>query len=189
MYIAVLGWGSLLWDQRLEFDDHHGQWEFDGPELQIEFSRISSTRGGVLTLVIDPQHGALCRVAYTISKRRSCDKAVSDLQSREGTSKANIGIYSADGLNNRSKDPVTLASISAWARTKTIDFVIWTDLASNFQDTTSSPFSIANAITHMKTLKESNRLSAISYVQQAPSLVNTPLRIALENEPWFKSQH
>ena len=38
MHIAILGWGSLLWDERLEFDDHHAPWELDGPNLEIEFS-------------------------------------------------------------------------------------------------------------------------------------------------------
>jgi len=73
MHIAILGWGSLLWDQRPEFDDHHGLWELDGPNLKIEFSRISQTRGGALTLVIDPTNGTRCRVAHTKSKRHGLE--------------------------------------------------------------------------------------------------------------------
>jgi hypothetical protein len=60
--IAILGWGSLIWDKREEFERLHGPWQSDGPSLKIEFSRISSTRGGALTLVIDPHHGAICTV-------------------------------------------------------------------------------------------------------------------------------
>jgi hypothetical protein len=39
--IAILGWGSLLWDKRPEFDEQHDEWQFDGPKLKIEFSRVS----------------------------------------------------------------------------------------------------------------------------------------------------
>lgn len=38
--IALLGWGSLLWDKRPEFDEYHEPWQFDGPELPLEFSRF-----------------------------------------------------------------------------------------------------------------------------------------------------
>ncbi|MHB2268110.1 hypothetical protein [Pseudaminobacter salicylatoxidans] len=49
MRIAVLAWGSLVWDrQKLAIAD-----DFDpsGPQLPVEFCRISG--GGRLTLVID----------------------------------------------------------------------------------------------------------------------------------------
>jgi hypothetical protein len=47
--IAVLGWGSLIWDPHPIFDQHHRDWQFDGPRLNLEFSRISKTRAGVVT--------------------------------------------------------------------------------------------------------------------------------------------
>jgi hypothetical protein len=56
---ALHGSGSLLWDNRPEFDDHHEPWLFDGPELKLEFSRVLSSRKGALALVIDAAHGAL----------------------------------------------------------------------------------------------------------------------------------
>ena len=41
--IAILGWGSLIWDPRdLQFD---GQWRENGPLFPIEFSRPSPTQG------------------------------------------------------------------------------------------------------------------------------------------------
>ena len=57
MKITVLGWGSLLWDKRPEFDEQHDAWQSDGPYLKIEFSRVSSTRNGALTLVLDTKNG------------------------------------------------------------------------------------------------------------------------------------
>ena len=51
MKIAILGWGSLIWNpDKLDFDKDFG-WDPDGPKLPIEFSRISSN--GRLTLIID----------------------------------------------------------------------------------------------------------------------------------------
>lgn len=38
MKIAILGWGSLIWDKRPDFDDRHGKWEPDGPELPFDES-------------------------------------------------------------------------------------------------------------------------------------------------------
>lgn len=53
MKIAILGWGSLIWDKRnLRLA---GEWQVGGPVLPIEFSRVSGY--GRLTLVIDPLHG------------------------------------------------------------------------------------------------------------------------------------
>src|SRR6266446_6494559 len=56
-----------------------------------EFSRISWSRGGALTLVIDPDDGSPISVAYCISARSSLADAISDLRHREGTSNKRIG--------------------------------------------------------------------------------------------------
>lgn len=187
MNIAILGWGSLLWDQKPEFDKHHGPWESDGPELMIEFSRVSQTRNGALTLVIDPTNGASCRVAHTKSKRSDPADAICDLQSREGTIKANMGIHFADGSLNQSRNQIVPAAIKAWAKAKNIDVVIWTGLPSNFQNVCGQPFSVERAIAHLRVLDEGAKSGAAEYVWRAPAFVITPLRSALQTELWFKS--
>lgn len=186
MRIAILGWGSLLWDARAEFDNHHGPWESDDPELKIEFSRVSQTRGGALTLVIDQANGSSCRVAHAMSKRRDPEDAICDLRSREGTTRANIGIHFADGSLNQSKDKNTLTTIAAWAEAKSIDVVVWTDLPSNFQKVCGSAFSIGGAVAHVRALGEGAKSGAAEYMWRAPAFVITPLRSALQTEPWFK---
>jgi hypothetical protein len=90
MKTAILGWGSLLWDSRPEFDSQHGPWDPNGPILPIEFCRVSETRGGALTLVIDDQFGAACTCKFSISARNNPDDTISDLRCREGTTLANI---------------------------------------------------------------------------------------------------
>lgn len=73
--IAILGWGSLLWDtSHKDFDEQREDWRFDGPALKLEFSRKSAKRRlNALTLVIDPTHGQSCQVAYALSKRASSE--------------------------------------------------------------------------------------------------------------------
>ncbi|TIT04035.1 MAG: hypothetical protein E5W72_01625 [Mesorhizobium sp.] len=83
--IAILGWGSLIWDKRPEFDEKHAPWEDDGPALKLEFSRISDTRNGALTLVIDTDYGQERIVQYALSTRTNPADAVADLRCREGT--------------------------------------------------------------------------------------------------------
>jgi len=189
MTIAILGWGSLLWDTRAEFDSTHAAWELDGPRLPLEFSRVSQTRGGVLTLVIDTQAGTECSVAYALSTRKSADDAIADLRCREGTTLANIGYCFVDGSRRQARTTKTAEAIAAWAADKKIATAVWTDLASNFEAKSAFklPFSVPNAIAHLKTLTPDVKAAAAQYVWRAPSFVDTPLRRALQIEPWFQT--
>jgi hypothetical protein len=184
--IAILGWGSLIWDPRPEFDKFHEDWLCDGPELKLEFSRISESRKRALTLVIDEQCGGVCRVAYAFSKRKSLNDAVCDLRCREGTILERIGFTFVG--NGSSGEPHVPGTIRPWAAEKKIDAVVWTGLQSNFQSETQKPFSIPEALTHLKELPADGKAKAAEYVWRAPMFVRTPLRSALEVEPWFPHQ-
>lgn len=166
MKIAILGWGSLIWDRRKGFDGQHEDWQSDGPNLKLEFSRVSQTRCDALTLVLDAQNGTSCRVAYAISKRENPDDAICDLRCREGTTLSKIGFYFADGTRGQSRDRESLASIGVWAAGKKIDVVIWTDLESNFKDKgrCGKSFSIKNAL--CRTRKERQKPRSMYGVHQ-----------------------
>lgn len=183
--IAILGWGSLLWDTRPEFDEQHEPWRHDGPEINVEFSRVSQSRRGALTLVIDPKNGAHCRVAYAISKRRDPEDAICDLRCREGTTRSNIGFLFADGSRRQGRDPHSLEAIRAWAETKKLDVVVWTDLGSNFDKVYGKPFDIDAALAHIQSLDGEAKSGAAEYVWRAPGFVDTPLRRVLQTPPWF----
>jgi len=186
MGIAILGWGSLLWEGGREFDDWHDQWQQDGPTLKIEFSRVSTRRMGALTLVIDDEHGSLTTVAWCRSKRRSIDDAICDLRCREDTTVANIGRVIVEKNATQSHNPPVVADpIVTWAREKNLDAVIWTALKSNFAKRAGQPFSLDAVIAYVKTLSSSGKVKAAEYVWQAPDFVQTPVRIALQQEPWF----
>ena len=184
--IALLGWGSLLWDKRPDFDAHHEQWLDDGPELKIEFTRVSETRQGALTLVVDPEHGAACRVSYAMSTRIDPDDAIRDLRCREGTTLKNIGYWFADGSKSQFRNKETLEAIRSWGGTKAVDVVVWTDLLSNFRQKTGQAFTIEAAVAHLSSLPAEAKAGAAEYVWRAPSFVNTPLRTTLQAISWFK---
>jgi hypothetical protein len=185
--IAVLGWGSLIWDTKAnqEFDRLHGKWMSDGPVLNLEFSRKSTSRAGALTLVIDRKHGALCTVVYAFSTRSDPAEAIEDLCGREGTGDENIGQFLADDPKLVSgQDNAALGEISAWAKKKGFDVVLWTALGGNFDAVPKEDF-LRAAVKYVQELKAEGKARAAEYVWRAPDFVRTPLREALQKEPWF----
>jgi hypothetical protein len=185
MRIAILGWGSLLWEGGTEFDSWHGDWALDGPALKIEFCRISQTRLGALTLVIDDEHGTPTTVGWCVSKRTKLDDAMCDLRSREGTTLDQIGRIAIPQRANPTTATPANAAIENWAQGKELAAVIWTALGSNFQEKTKQRFSVDAAITHLKSLPPEAKAKAAEYIWRAPRFVNTPLRAAMEVPPWF----
>jgi hypothetical protein len=185
--IAILGWGSLLWEGGTDFDEWHDDWRFDGPTLRLEFSRVSTSRLGALTLVIDPEHGAETTVAWCLSKRKNPDDAAVDLRCREGCSIRDIGRLdlSADRAAQQEGAPL---DIGAWARARRLDVVIWTALASNFETKVRRPFAVAEAVAYVQRLAPQAKAKAAEYIWRAPEFVRTPLRTALQQEPWFVRQ-
>ena len=178
--IAMLGWGSLLWDKDEEFDERHGRWRSGGPTLKLEFSRISKSRGGALTLVIDPENGVETQVRWSLSRRPGLGDAVEDLRKREKSKLRWIGIYSAAG-DRRGRDEEVLSVIEDWAGEHGLDGVVWTDLPGNFEDETGERFSVDTAMRYLKTLRGDDREKAFRYIENAPAFVRTPLRMAFSD--------
>ncbi|MDH5422480.1 MAG: hypothetical protein OEY55_11810 [Acidimicrobiia bacterium] len=86
MRIAVLGWGSLVWDP-------HGrtgsplkvrpgsEWSATGPKLPVEFARIAEN--GRLTLIIVPGYEIVSRTSWILSAESDLEKAALNLADRE----------------------------------------------------------------------------------------------------------
>ena len=182
---AILGWGSLLWDGSPAFDEQHGDWQLDGPQLPLEFSRVSQRRNGALTLVIDAAHGVPCRVAHAVSRRPDPEAAITDLRNREGTNQSHIGFLLADGTRMRARDAHACEVIRNWARVKGYDAVVWTDLPANFQEQWGEPFRAESALEYLLSLEPEARTEAARYVRRAPPFVDTPLRRLLQDQSWF----
>jgi hypothetical protein len=185
--IAILGWGSLLWERHSEFDEQRDEWQGSGPSLKLEFSRVSSTRRGALTLVYDCVNGSECIVNFAYSKRTMPEDAIADLRCREGTTLQNIGFLFRGGARQHGNCEEMLEVVRAWIAPTEIDVVIWTALESNFAQKSKigKPFSVESALAHLQALDPEGKAKAAEYVWRAPDLVDTPLRRALTCAPWF----
>ncbi len=184
MKIAILGWGSLLWDPRAEFDVFHASWFADGPKLPLEFSGVSKTRLGALTLVIDEQFGRPCLCQYALSTHKSANEAIADLARRENTNNDWIGHYFlASGASGK---PKLHQTIKIWAAQKGFDAIIWTGHPNRFKENTGVEFSVASAKNYLQALPTAGRQKALEYISRAPALVDTPLRRALNDDAWFQ---
>jgi len=183
--IAVLGWGSLIWEPRDDYKKLIGSWEDDGPILSIEFSRISSSRNGALTLVIDPDNRSQVQTKYTLSKRTNLEDAACDLRTREGTVIRHIGLIDLETNFVRGHWTAVIDKIKLWAIEKKFRSVIWTDLPSNYTEKTGKIFTPENAIEYLKSLPVDGQRSAKEYIKNAPNEVQTPFRIIAEKDKWF----
>lgn len=182
MKVAILGWGSLVWDPRKL--PYKGTWQSGGPLLPLEFSRVS--QDARLTLVIDKRDGCTLPVRFAISTRRDLGDAVADLRDREGTVRRWIGFTLADNsCHSRlefNKQVDVVRTLAKWCESKGFDAAVWTALLPQFQDQTRKRFSIDNAIGYLRTLPKGARQSALDYFQKAPQEVDTPLRKRLRLE-------
>jgi hypothetical protein len=176
--IALLGWGSLLWEDGSELEAWHEPWLNEGPILRIEFSRVSSSRGGALTLVIDPENGVPTMVAYCLSRRSDAAEAIEDLRARERTTVQNIGWVRRNGEAGF-YDQESVQTVLVWAAERDMDAVVWAGLRSNFAEKVGRPFSVEAARTYLLTLSPEGKAKALDYVRRAPLFVRTPLRDAL----------
>jgi len=183
MKIAILAWGSLIWDPRtLKFDITVG-WVANGTKLPIEFARIFGD--GRLTLVI--KEGCVeVQTYYGISLYSELEDAINDLAFREGCPKKRIGyIVKSDKIEINSLDSIH-ASIYNWMNDIDIDAVIWPDLESNFIEKYGKVFSELDALNYLKDLTLDKRILAEEYIRNAPIIVNTPLRRMIEeNLKWY----
>jgi len=179
--IAVLGWGSLIWDPRPEFDRHLTGWRPGGPWLPLEFCRISESRKKALTLVIDASLGTEVETLYSLSTRSDPQDVVCDLRWREGTTTKNIGYINLITGDARGRDEKVVAAIGGWARENEIRYVIWTDLPERQPDRFHEA-----ALSHLKTLDSGALQKAVEYLVKAPKPIATGFREFLLKDEWFR---
>jgi hypothetical protein len=77
------------------------------------------------------------------------------------------------------------AAVNPDTSEKYLDVVIWTELKSDFEMENGVPFSVDAAVTHIIILDQCGQAKAAEYVWCAPKYVETNLRDALQQEPWF----
>ncbi|MFX1297126.1 MAG: hypothetical protein ACFFD2_20020 [Promethearchaeota archaeon] len=187
MKTVILGWGSLVWEQR-EMPKIKGKWQSGGPIIPIEFSRISASRKNILTLVIDPKNGTEVTTKYAISSRLDLSDAICDLRTREGTVVRYIGFVDlVNGIERCNVFPKLSNHIGSWAIDNGFDSVVWTDLPPNFKEKSGNEFSINNAVKYLHSLDEDAAKDARKYIINTPQEIQTKLRQFLNNNPWLRS--
>ena len=101
--IAVIGFGSLLWDLDDLAPKVSGKWKmYEGPVLPLEFSLVSKKRHFALALVIDYLDGAHCPTCVIDSIRSDISASVADLAERERMAPSNIGFIDRDSGQSHS---------------------------------------------------------------------------------------
>ena len=211
MKIAILGWGSLLWDTRSEKGINfertlvqkppNSTWRKTtqirrpdgGLKLNLEFSRISQTRNGVLTLVIDADNCPYeyqSHIFFAESQRSRVADSVRDLATREGTGTHNIASWKRQD-DELGAGPFPMRQIEAWTRDTKFDAVVWTALESNYnalnEGTKFFPFTPTTALDYLKSLQEDVQRDSVEYICRAPSALATRLRRQLEQDEWYVS--
>lgn len=185
MDIAIIGWGSLIWDLEILEAQVDPRWQRGaGPSLPLEFSRVSPKRQKALALIVDPDHGTECATSLVVSNRRSLEDAVKDLAARERAPLERIGYASRNG-NWRSNVGGLEARFEAWFAEQGFAGAVWTDLPGNFHEETGSPFSIDAAVDYLRGLEGRSLLEAKRYIELAPEETMTALRRRLSSEDWW----
>ena len=184
--VAILGWGSLLWDLADLAPRVRCGWQRGaGPALPLEFSRVSPKRRHALVVVIDPRAGAPCPTHAIASRRDSVDRAAADLAARERCRLSRVGAVCLDTGLTRASDPGVAETVARWCRAGGWRGAVWTDLDANFEAVTGRPFSVATGRAYLRELSGRSRAEAVRYITEAPAETDTPLRRALAAEPWW----
>jgi hypothetical protein len=66
--------------------------------------------------------------------------------------------------------------------------VVWTGLESNFKEKVGVDFTVDAAANYLKGLNSETAAIARDYIRRAPPPVRTPLRDAIEQDPWFNEE-
>jgi len=180
MNIAILGWGSLIWQPEELSYDKTRDWQENGPFLPIEFSRISNN--GRLTLVIDKNVEQEVETLYAVSLYENLDLAILNLAIREGTDTSKIGFYNRQTNNIFPKDFHFSENIREWIKKTEFDAVIWTNLSIRFKDKIGLPINADNVIKYLQTLPEETKVLAEEYIRKTPVQINTTFREKIEEK-------
>lgn len=169
--IVCLGWGSLVWDARdLPIE---GGWNFDGPNLPLEFARQSKD-DRITIVILDIEHEV--PVLWANMQVSSLDQAINALADREGVTNLNtIGRWP----NATSQDYLMVDRIAEWARKKGFSGVVWTALKPGMKEMRGVIPTLDELTIHMGKLDVEALTKAREYIVKAPAQIATPYRNAL----------
>lgn len=172
--IAILGWGSLIWNPNgLPIQR---QWFKDGPLVQVEFLRQSDN--GCLTLVLH-ESAAPVRSLWAIMDATDLLKARRDLFLRERCREENFD-RDIRAWQRGEPAPALISDLEPWAHARGIDAVVWTGLPPKKNRRNFQAPNVDEALDFLKNLPEHQCTSAEEYVRKAPLQIDTAYRRAIE---------
>lgn len=181
--IAVIGWGSLIWDRRdLKLSS---DWYKDGPSLPVEYLRISED--GRLTLVITDGVDKFPTL-WALSNFTDIKQAIDNLWKREGKPyKEHIGSITAD----ESCDCPIQKSIKEWIDKHRLYAAVWTALPHKVKKNGDKIMTPQEAVKYITSIQKNIKkwTTAEMYVRNTPEQINTIIRQQLrEKFGWTDSQ-
>ena len=187
MSIAIIAYGSLIWDEECLAPHITGGWARGaGPALPVEFSRISPKRRGALVLVID-ESAAAVPTSVTTSRRDGIMAAAGDLARRERAPLAAIGMADRSG-RTANCPPAVGARVVRWLRGQARHAAaVWTNLPGNFAAETGRPFDHAAGLAWLRGLSGESLREAWRYIAFAPAETDTAFRRHLAAHPWWQA--
>ena len=185
MKIAVIGYGSLIWDLDDLEPKVNGDWQRGiGPQMPVEFARVSPKRKQALVLVIHQDVPNPSATSYIMSNKTSLELAVEDLAARERTDLDHIGYATRRG-EMFSRNSGVAETAAEWVEQTGFDAAVWTDLDGNFDDHTGEDFSHEAGLAYLRTLTGHSLFEAWQYITYAPSETDTPFRRFLGTDSWW----
>lgn len=174
MKIAILGWGSLIWNPENLAYNVESKWSSEGPFLPIEYSRISND--GRLTLVISDEANEV-KTLFAISTFETLDQAILNLAIREGSNISTIGFYLKNSNQISPNNFKHRINIENWLeQNDSVDAVIWTNLPENWKSKTN----FRDRVEYLSSLDENTSITAEEYVRKTPKGIITELRSEIE---------
>ena len=187
MTVAIIGYGSLIWDLDDLAPKVDGDWQMGtGPAMPVEFSRVSPKRKKALALVIENDLEHSSATSFIASKRTRLKDAMDDLAARERTHLGHIGWATRQGDAQSCNDGVA-QTVVTWLSETGYSAAVWTDLNGNFKDETGVPFSHEQASSYLQNLPAESLHEAWRYITYAPAETNTPFRRYLSGQDWWQS--
>lgn len=182
MIIYYIAWGSLLWNfKSLRIET---EWTKSNIKFPLNFSRISDSGQGRLTLVID-KIGELNNVYYARTAFTNLNAAIEKLKTREKTLTKNIGFIniSSNSVRTSLLNNKKIYELINFAKKNKIDGLVWTEIPPNFDEVFGKPYSKENAIEYIESKHENkklyNKILEYIFLSKIYGNIKTPLSTTL----------
>ena len=188
MSIAIIAYGSLIWDEENLTEHITGGWvRGKGPMLPVEFSRVSPKRKQALVLVVDEAALAPVPTSVTTSRRQSIHEAAHDLARRERAPVEAIGMAELGARAVRNCPAGVGRIVNGWLEAQEkYRAAVWTNLPGNFSQAAGEDFSHEAGLRWLKGLGPESLEEAWRYIILAPEETDTPFRRFLARDDWWR---